>query len=64
MEEKDRQAVLEMVMDISGARAAIRIALDILNKTNVSNLDGVIFEVCTSSTEVSTRSILEIDLYR
>uniref|UniRef100_A0A0R3S731 CCHC-type domain-containing protein n=1 Tax=Elaeophora elaphi TaxID=1147741 RepID=A0A0R3S731_9BILA len=44
MTEKDRQAVLEMVMDISGARAAIEMALDILNETSASNLEGVIFE--------------------
>ncbi|VDM21156.1 unnamed protein product [Wuchereria bancrofti] len=45
MAEKDRQAVLEMIMDVSGARVAIEMALDVLNKTNVFDLDDIIFEV-------------------
>lgn len=45
MTEKDRQAVLEMVMDVSGARVAIEMALDIFNETNVFNLEDMIFEV-------------------
>ncbi|KAL3994245.1 Moulting cycle family protein [Acanthocheilonema viteae] len=44
MTEEDRKAVLEMIMDVSGARVAIEMAFDILNETNVSNLEGVIFE--------------------
>ncbi|KAK6103124.1 Moulting cycle family protein [Brugia pahangi] len=44
MAEKDRQAVLEMIMDVSGAHIAIEMTLDVLNKTNVFDLDDIIFE--------------------
>ncbi|CAG9534718.1 unnamed protein product [Cercopithifilaria johnstoni] len=44
MAENDQQTILEMIMDISGARVAIEMALDIFNKTYVSDLEGVIFE--------------------
>lgn len=50
MTEKDREAILEMIMDVSGARIAVEMALDIFNETNVSSLKDVIFEVSISST--------------
>ncbi|KAM3719581.1 Serum response factor-binding protein [Dirofilaria immitis] len=44
MMEKDRQAVLEMVMDVSGARIAIEMISDIFKETNIFVLKDTIFE--------------------
>lgn len=45
MSEKDRQAVLEMVMDVSGAKKAVEMGLNVLEETNFFNLEGEFMEV-------------------
>uniref|UniRef100_A0A915PNR8 DEP domain-containing protein n=1 Tax=Setaria digitata TaxID=48799 RepID=A0A915PNR8_9BILA len=49
--EKDRQAVLEMVMEVSGARTAVEMALDILKETNVSGLEDMVSEATKKISE-------------
>ncbi|VDK71597.1 unnamed protein product, partial [Onchocerca ochengi] len=44
MMEKDREAILEMIMEISGARVTIEMALDVLKELNVLDLKDMIFE--------------------
>lgn len=48
MMEKDREAILEMIMEISGARVTIEMALDVLKELNVLDLKDMIFEVAVS----------------
>ncbi|VDK28689.1 unnamed protein product [Gongylonema pulchrum] len=44
MTEKDRKAVIEMVMDVSGARHAVEMGLDFLEQTNFFGLEDKFFE--------------------
>ncbi|VDO33455.1 unnamed protein product [Onchocerca flexuosa] len=44
MMEKDREAVLEMIMGISGARVTVEMALDVLKELNIFDLKDMIFE--------------------
>uniref|UniRef100_A0A9J2Q0Y6 ENTH domain-containing protein n=1 Tax=Ascaris lumbricoides TaxID=6252 RepID=A0A9J2Q0Y6_ASCLU len=44
MSERDRQAVLEMVMDISGAKQAVETSLDILRNMNFFGFEAEVFE--------------------
>ncbi|VDN31687.1 unnamed protein product [Gongylonema pulchrum] len=45
MTEKDRKAVIEMVMDVSGAQHAVEMGLDVLGQTNFFGLEDKFFEV-------------------
>lgn len=43
--ERDRQALLEMVMDVSGAKKAVEMGLDLLQHMNLFGIEGELFEV-------------------
>ncbi|TKR71677.1 hypothetical protein L596_019236 [Steinernema carpocapsae] len=45
MEDSDRDAVIEMMMEVSGARDTVDTALDILKKMNFLGMEGELFEV-------------------
>lgn len=45
LSEKDREAVLEMIMDVSGAKNAVELAIDLFNNRELYGLEGEFFEV-------------------
>ncbi|KHN87948.1 hypothetical protein Tcan_13233 [Toxocara canis] len=55
--EKDRQAILEMVMDVSGAKHAVETGLDILKKMNFFGFEAEVFE----ATERLTKLFLSVE---
>ncbi|VDM28513.1 unnamed protein product [Toxocara canis] len=45
MTETDREAVIETLMDVSGAKDAVNMGLDLLSSFNFTGLGGELFEV-------------------
>uniref|UniRef100_A0A1I7YV75 WSN domain-containing protein n=1 Tax=Steinernema glaseri TaxID=37863 RepID=A0A1I7YV75_9BILA len=51
MDESDRKTVVETIMEVSGARGTVDMALDILKKMNFLGLEGELFEVTNRLTD-------------
>ncbi|KAK0401388.1 hypothetical protein QR680_015756 [Steinernema hermaphroditum] len=45
MDDKDRESIMEMLMEVSGARKNVNMALEILNNLNFKGMKGEILEV-------------------
>lgn len=52
LSDKDRDAILEMIMDISGAKQAVELAMDLFNKKDFYGLKSEFFEVTQRLTSV------------